>query len=179
MKIHHSRNFYTLKIRRRNGVESLTTLEEGEFKFAIDGCISNSWGSCVIFRPRTDLLHVPEKSGSKKYWQIWCYIKMCFKQSPLAYESNCWIIYLSLAKYRNDFHKQLSRYDYFKCKLRHRTIFVIFLSSGWLTTYKAITESSNFFFLGGVAMVLQHRNFIQKILGTSTICSHGYGFDMP
>ena len=28
-----------LKIRRRNGVESLTTLEEGEFKFAIDGCI--------------------------------------------------------------------------------------------------------------------------------------------
>ena len=36
-----------------------------------------------------------------------------------------------------------------------------------------------FFFLGGVAMVLQHRYFIQKILGTSTICSHGYGFDMP
>ena len=35
------------------------------------------------------------------------------------------------------------------------------------------------FFLGGVAMVLQHRYFIQKILGTSTICSHGYGFDMP
>ena len=28
-----------------------------------------------------------------------------------------------------------------------------------------------FFFLGGVAMVLQHRYFIQKILGTSTICS--------
>ena len=36
-----------------------------------------------------------------------------------------------------------------------------------------------FFFLGGVAMVLQHRYFIQKILGTSTICSHEYGFDMP
>ena len=31
--------FLHLKIRRRNGVESLTTLEEGEFKFAIDGCI--------------------------------------------------------------------------------------------------------------------------------------------
>ena len=29
-----------LKIRRRDGVESLTTLEEGEFKVPIDGCIS-------------------------------------------------------------------------------------------------------------------------------------------
>ena len=28
-----------LKIRRRDGVESLTILEEGEFKLAIDGCI--------------------------------------------------------------------------------------------------------------------------------------------
>ena len=57
--------------------------------------------------------------------------------------------------------------------------------------YITITEQNNiyrtdsskvpphFFFLGGVAMVLQHRYFIQKILGTSTICSHGYGFDMP
>ena len=36
-----------------------------------------------------------------------------------------------------------------------------------------------FFFLGGVVMVLQHRYFIQKILRTSTICSNGYGFDMP
>ena len=34
--------FLHLKIRRRNGVESLTTLEEGEFKFAIDGCINRS-----------------------------------------------------------------------------------------------------------------------------------------
>ena len=32
--------FLHLKIRRRNGVESLTILEEGEFKFAIDGCIT-------------------------------------------------------------------------------------------------------------------------------------------
>ena len=28
-----------LKIRRRDGVESLTTLKEGEFKVPIDGCI--------------------------------------------------------------------------------------------------------------------------------------------
>ena len=42
MKIHHSRNFIHLKIRRRNGVESLTTLEEGEFKLAIDSCISHT-----------------------------------------------------------------------------------------------------------------------------------------
>ena len=33
--------FLHLKIRRRNGVESLTTLEKGEFKFAIDCCIKN------------------------------------------------------------------------------------------------------------------------------------------
>ena len=32
--------FIHLKIRRRDGVESLTTLEEGEFKVPIDGCIS-------------------------------------------------------------------------------------------------------------------------------------------
>ena len=31
--------FIYLKIRRRDGVESLTTLEEGEFKVPIDGCI--------------------------------------------------------------------------------------------------------------------------------------------
>ena len=31
--------FIHLKIRRRDGVESLTTLEEGEFKVPIDGCI--------------------------------------------------------------------------------------------------------------------------------------------
>ena len=30
-----------LKIRRLDGVESLTTLEEGEFKVPIDSCISN------------------------------------------------------------------------------------------------------------------------------------------
>ena len=35
--------FLHLKIRRRNGVESLTTLEEGEFKFAIDVCIKYSF----------------------------------------------------------------------------------------------------------------------------------------
>ena len=31
--------FKHLKIRRRDGVESLTVLEEGEFKVPIDGCI--------------------------------------------------------------------------------------------------------------------------------------------
>ena len=31
---------YPLKIRRREGVESLTTFEEGEFKESIDGCIN-------------------------------------------------------------------------------------------------------------------------------------------
>ena len=32
--------FIHLKIRCRDGVESLTILEEGEFKVPIDGCIS-------------------------------------------------------------------------------------------------------------------------------------------
>ena len=34
--------FIYLKIRRRDGVESLTTLEEGEFKVPIDGCINGT-----------------------------------------------------------------------------------------------------------------------------------------
>ena len=34
--------FIHLKIRRRDGVESLTNLEEGEFKVPIDGCIKGS-----------------------------------------------------------------------------------------------------------------------------------------
>ena len=33
--------FITLKIRRRDGIESLTILEEGDFKVPIDGCISD------------------------------------------------------------------------------------------------------------------------------------------
>ena len=32
--------FIYLKIRRRDGVESLTTLKEDEFKMPIDGCIN-------------------------------------------------------------------------------------------------------------------------------------------
>ena len=32
--------FIYLKIRHRDGVESLTTLEEDEFKVPIDGCIN-------------------------------------------------------------------------------------------------------------------------------------------
>ena len=38
--------FIYLKIRRRDGVESLTTLEEGEFKVPIDGCIKASFRTC-------------------------------------------------------------------------------------------------------------------------------------
>ena len=34
--------FIHLKVRRRDGVESLTNLEEGEFKVPIDGCIKQS-----------------------------------------------------------------------------------------------------------------------------------------
>ena len=39
--------FIYLNIRRRGGVESLTTLEEGEFKVPIDGCI-NKILNCVL-----------------------------------------------------------------------------------------------------------------------------------
>ena len=42
MKIHQSWNLWYHKIRRRDGVETLTTLEEGEFKVPIDGCIKIS-----------------------------------------------------------------------------------------------------------------------------------------
>ena len=40
--------FIYLKIRRRDGVKSLTTLEEGEFKVPIDGCIR---GKCIVQAP--------------------------------------------------------------------------------------------------------------------------------
>ena len=36
--------FIYLKIRRRDGIESLTILEEGEFKVPIDGCIKVTKG---------------------------------------------------------------------------------------------------------------------------------------
>ena len=51
--------FIYLKIRRRDGVESMTILEEGEFKVPIDGCINkpqpsglttpNHYAFCVMF----------------------------------------------------------------------------------------------------------------------------------
>ena len=41
--------FIYLKIRRQDGVKSLTTLEEGEFKVPIDGCIK-SWTKLVAIK---------------------------------------------------------------------------------------------------------------------------------
>ena len=38
--------FMHLKIQRRDGVESLTTLEEGEFKVPIDDCINIHDAEC-------------------------------------------------------------------------------------------------------------------------------------
>ena len=38
--------FIHLKIRRLDGVESVTTLEEGEFKVPIDGCLK--WSAWVL-----------------------------------------------------------------------------------------------------------------------------------
>ena len=35
--------YLKIKIRRRDGVKSLTTLEEGEFKVPIDSCIRGKW----------------------------------------------------------------------------------------------------------------------------------------
>ena len=47
--------FIHLKIRRRDGVESLTNLEEGEFKVPIDGCIRlhglEHSGGCGLKKP--------------------------------------------------------------------------------------------------------------------------------
>ena len=38
-----------LKIRRRDGVKSLTILEEGEFKVPVDGCISVKTNNFTTF----------------------------------------------------------------------------------------------------------------------------------
>ena len=58
----------------------------------------------------------------------------------------------------------------------------LFVAASWADCYCEIKWNKwkkYTFFSGGVAMMLKHRYFIQKTLGTSTICSHGYGFDMP
>ena len=70
----------------------------------------------------------PPKKCPEKCWLIWCYLKMGFQQSSLAYVSNCHIIYLSLviSKRQEWFSsKFFSRYV-LKCKLTRtgRTIFV-------------------------------------------------------
>ena len=62
-----------------------------------------------------------------------------FKHSSLAYTPNCHIIYQSLVKNSNDFHEIVFKMD-FKHKLTCKTIFAIFLLSGWLTAHKAITK---------------------------------------
>ena len=41
--------FIHLKIRRRDGVKSLTTFEESEFKVPIDGCIKALYFLPVLF----------------------------------------------------------------------------------------------------------------------------------
>ena len=69
--------FMYLKIRRRDGVESLTTLEEGELKVPIDGCIKgnstqnrNEHVLCVISKLSILIL------------KIYDYLKEnCFKKS--------------------------------------------------------------------------------------------------
>ena len=47
-----------------------------------------------------------------------------------------------------------------------------------LSREASFLEDLVFFFASGVAMVLQHRHFIQETLSTGTICSHGYGFNI-
>ena len=84
---------------------------------------------------RNTILHGPWKILTSKV----LYDNFSFLSS-LVYISNCYIVYLSLLKDSNDFHKLVSWYD-FKCKLRLRTILVIFLLSSYLTTCKAITKS--------------------------------------
>ena len=44
--------------------------------------------------------------------------------------------------------------------------------------YKVFFFFFFFFFASGVAMVLQHRYFIQETLSTGTISSHGYEFNI-
>ena len=77
--------FLHLKIRRRNGVESLTTLEEGEFKFAIDGCI-NRLTPCQVHSPlsilggtlpttvtTSDIVYCLTLWQSSSVWHLLCY----------------------------------------------------------------------------------------------------------
>ena len=63
-------------------------------------------------------------------------------------------------KTRVIFIELFSRHE-FKCKVTCRTIFVIFLLSGWLTTHKLITESCN---IGQLALT-----FIFEVITTKRL----------
>ena len=59
-----------------------------------------------VYRDNTLEITVCLRKGKpRKMMTNMVYIKMCFKQSTLLYISNCHIVYLSLAKHGNDFHK--------------------------------------------------------------------------
>ena len=61
--------FIYLKIRRRDGVESLTTLEEGEFKVPIDGCISGERTRLFIAIVKQKLQyfgHIVRREGDRR-----------------------------------------------------------------------------------------------------------------
>ena len=55
-------NFIHLKIRRRDGVESLTTIEKGKFKVPIDGCIKQ-----LPFYVDLPVLRV---RGNENWWKL-------------------------------------------------------------------------------------------------------------
>ena len=79
--------------------------EQNRSRFFVLFCSENIKHICLLQIIKSLILSVTEKAGPEKYQQIWYYISMCFEQSSHAYKSNCHIIYLSLAKDRNDFHK--------------------------------------------------------------------------
>ena len=91
----------------------------------------NWW--CISLNLMLVVLHVPEKAGPKNYTNM-----------MVLYDKALYLI-ATLFTYHYQktemiFINKLSRYD-FICRLPGRTIFAIFLLSGWLTTHKAITKS--------------------------------------
>ena len=73
--------FIHLKIRRRDGVESLTILEEGEFKVPIDSCINSR--------------HVSRPTLTKFQWKILKHL-CCFPYN--LEEKRCLVPVMSVIK---------------------------------------------------------------------------------
>ena len=104
--------FIYLKIRCRDGVESLTTLEEGEFKVPIDGCISTPFSS--FWKSWSQKLELSRPGGGGTH--MLRHTGMCHPNGLLFHQKSVDMVPILVKKIlrRVPFHKVCN-----KCKISH------------------------------------------------------------